>query len=65
VNYHLEHHLLVFVPCWKLREVQALLLARGLGGRMERAASYVEVLARATGGVTWAGPRPRAGTDIP
>jgi fatty acid desaturase len=50
-NYHLEHHLLVFVPCWKLREVQARLLARGLGGRMERAASYVEVLARASGGV--------------
>ena len=49
VNYHLEHHLLVFVPCWKLREVRALLLAKGLGGRMERAASYVEVLARATG----------------
>ena len=48
VNYHLEHHLLVFVPCWKLREVQALLLARNLGGRMERAASYVEVLARVT-----------------
>ena len=48
VNYHLEHHLLVFVPCWKLREVQALLLAKDLGGRMERAASYVEVLARVT-----------------
>jgi fatty acid desaturase len=48
VNYHLEHHLLVFVPCWKLREVQALLLAKDLGGRMERAASYVEVLSRVT-----------------
>lgn len=48
VNYHLEHHLLVFVPCWKLREVQALLLAKELGGRMERAGSYAEVLARVT-----------------
>jgi fatty acid desaturase len=48
VNYHLEHHLLVFVPCWKLRQVRALLLAKGLGGRMERAGSYAEVLARAT-----------------
>jgi fatty acid desaturase len=65
VNYHLEHHLLVFVPCWKLREVRALLLAKGLGGRMERAASYVEVLVRATSGITCAGARPRAGTDIP
>ena len=65
VNYHLEHHLLVFVPCWKLREVRALLLAKGLGGRMERGASYVEVLVRATGGIIPAGARPRAGTDIP
>jgi fatty acid desaturase len=48
VNYHLEHHLLVFVPCWKLLDVQALLLAKDLGGRMERAASYVEVLSRVT-----------------
>lgn len=48
VNHHLEHHLLVFVPCWKLPAAQALLLAKGLGGRMERAASYAAVLARAT-----------------
>ena len=48
VNYHLEHHLLVFVPCWKLGRVHRLLLARGLGGRMERAGSYAEVLIRAT-----------------
>ncbi|HJR04771.1 MAG TPA: fatty acid desaturase family protein [Methylomirabilota bacterium] len=63
VNYHLEHHLLVFVPCWKLPEVQALLLARDLGGRMERAASYADVLTRVTGGVIPAAARPRAGTD--
>ena len=53
VNYHLEHHLLVFVPCWKLREVRALLMARGLGERMERAASYevqALLLARNLGG---------------
>ena len=48
VNYHLEHHLLVFVPCWKLHEVQAFLLAKRLGGRMERAASYADVLSRVT-----------------
>lgn len=48
VNYHLEHHVFVFVPCWKLPDAQALLLARNLGERMERAASYVEVLSRAT-----------------
>ena len=49
VNYHLEHHLMVFVPCWKLPRIHALLLARELGGRMERASSYAEVLARAGG----------------
>jgi fatty acid desaturase len=48
VNYHLEHHLMVFVPCWKLGEARALLMAKGLSARMERAASYTEVLARAT-----------------
>ena len=65
VSYHLEHHLLVFVPCWKLREVRALLMAKGLGGRMERAAGYVEVLARVTGGIIPSGAGPRAGTDTP
>lgn len=49
VNYHLEHHLMVFVPCWRLPRIHALLLARDLGGRMERARSYAEVLARAGG----------------
>jgi fatty acid desaturase len=46
MNYHLEHHLFVFVPCWKLPEAHALLLAKGYGPRMEAASSYVEVLRR-------------------
>ncbi|HET8530830.1 MAG TPA: fatty acid desaturase family protein [Methylomirabilota bacterium] len=50
VNYHPEHHLLVFVPCWKLGQVHAMLLAKGYGERMEQARSYVEVLGRAAGG---------------
>ena len=33
VNYHVEHHLLVFVPCWKLRSAHALLLGKGYGPR--------------------------------
>jgi fatty acid desaturase len=48
VNYHLEHHLLVFVPCWKLREAHALLVAKGYGPRMEVAPSYAAVIRRAT-----------------
>ncbi len=50
VNYHLEHHLLVFVPCWKLGQAHALLLAKGYGARMERSPSYLEVLGRAAAG---------------
>jgi len=46
----------VFVPCWKLAGVHGLLLAKDLGGRMERAGSYAEVVGRA---VTPEAPRPR------
>jgi fatty acid desaturase len=48
VNYHLEHHLFVFAPCWKLPRAHAILLAKGYGPRMERAASYLDVIRRAT-----------------
>jgi len=48
VNYHLEHHLAVFVPCWKLRELHALLMERLAGARIAQAASYWDVIALAT-----------------
>ena len=48
VNYHVEHHLLVFVPCWKLRRAHALLRAKGYAEKMERAPGYLDVLQRAT-----------------
>jgi fatty acid desaturase len=48
VNYHLEHHLLIFVPCWKLRRAHALLLAKSYGSRMERSSGYLDVIRRAT-----------------
>ena len=47
VNYHVEHHLLVFVPCWKLRRAHALLVAKGYGARMELAPGYLDVINRA------------------
>ena len=47
VNHHLEHHLLVFVSCWRLPQAHALLLAKGHGPRMERASGYVDVIRRA------------------
>jgi fatty acid desaturase len=48
VNYHVEHHLLVFVPCWKLRRAHALLGAKGYHARMETAPGYLDVVRRAT-----------------
>lgn len=47
VNYHLEHHLVMHVPCWNLPRMHALLLDRGLGPRMKTAASYGAALAEA------------------
>jgi fatty acid desaturase len=46
VNHHLEHHALVFVPCWTLAAAHALLLARGHESSMELASSYAAVLRR-------------------
>ena len=48
VNYHLEHHLLVFTPCWKLPRAHRMLCDKGLAPRMELARGYLEVLRKAT-----------------
>jgi fatty acid desaturase len=48
VNHHLEHHLLVFVPCWRLRDAHRLLLGKGHGPRMELASGYAGLVRRAT-----------------
>ena len=48
VNYHVEHHLLFWVPCYRLPRLHALLLAKGFGPRMEIRSGYVEVLKQAT-----------------
>ena len=48
VNYHLEHHLLVSVPCYNLPRMHRMLLDKGLGPRMEIRDSYAEVLGLAT-----------------
>jgi fatty acid desaturase len=47
MNYHLEHHLLVFVPCWRLPDAHALLLAKGHGPSMALASDYREAIRRA------------------
>ena len=60
VNYHLEHHLFPFAPCWRLPRLHRHLLAQGHGPRMELRCGYREVLALATAPV--AGPRPNRAT---
>lgn len=62
VNYHLEHHLFVFTPCWKLPAAHRMLLAQGLGPRMELASGYGQVLRQATA-ASDDGPRPGLSPD--
>lgn len=44
VNYHLEHHLVMHVPCYRLPAMHRLLMEKGLGPRMTLAPSYLAVL---------------------
>jgi fatty acid desaturase len=48
VNYHLEHHLLFYVPCYNLPRVHRLLCESRYAGRMEVQPSYAAVLRLAT-----------------
>ncbi len=48
VNYHLEHHLLVSCPCYRLGDAHRLLIAKGFGPRMEIQPSYAAMLRLAT-----------------
>ena len=47
VNYHLEHHMVMHVPCWRLRKMHRLLLDKGLGGDMRIAPNYGQALVEA------------------
>ena len=44
VNYHVDHHLLFYVPCYNLPKLHAMLLAKGLGPKMEIQPDYPTVL---------------------
>ena len=48
VNYHLEHHLFMFVPCWRLPQAHRALLAGGRREAMEVQPGYRAVLRAAT-----------------
>ena len=67
VNYHLEHHLFVFTPCWKLPRAHRLLRAAGLLERMEVETSYWRVLQKAcsaSSGSDRRGPRRKTASHI-
>lgn len=74
VNYHVEHHLLMWVPCYRLPAMHKMLAAKGITQRMEIRPNYLNVLKDATargidadgGGErrinrAFEGDRPRAG----
>jgi len=44
VNYHLEHHLYMWIPCYNLPRAHALFRGKGLEPRMEVRRSYGDVL---------------------
>jgi fatty acid desaturase len=48
VNYHLEHHLLFYVPCYNLPRVHRILSQSRHAERMEVQANYAAVLRLAT-----------------
>ena len=48
VNYHLEHHLLFYVPCYNLPRVHTILMRSAHAARMEVQPNYLAVLRLAT-----------------
>jgi fatty acid desaturase len=48
VNYHLEHHLLFYVPCYNLPKLHAILMRGPHAARMEVQPGYMSVLQLAT-----------------
>jgi fatty acid desaturase len=48
VNYHVDHHLLFYVPCYNLPKLHKLLLEKGYGAKMEIQPGYRAVIRLAT-----------------
>jgi len=48
VNYHAEHHLFMYLPCYRLPEAHRLLVEKGLIKRMEVRPGYLDVMRLAT-----------------
>ena len=49
VNYHLEHHLIMHMPCHSLPKVHRLMIGKGLRAEMEIGRTYWDVLRKAAG----------------
>lgn len=47
VNYHLEHHMVMHVPCHNLPKMHKALLSKGLGGQMKLADGYGQAMREA------------------
>ena len=60
VNYHLEHHLFMFVPCWRLPAAHRALVVGGRREKLEVQPGYRAVLQLATSRLadSHRGPRP-------
>lgn len=58
VNYHVDHHLLFYVPCFNLPKLHALLLEKGYGPSMEIRKNYAEILRMAASKPDAAVPQP-------
>jgi fatty acid desaturase len=48
VNYHVDHHLLFYVPCYNLPTLHKMLLEKGYGPRMEIQPNYLSIWKLAT-----------------
>lgn len=48
VNYHVEHHLMMWVPCYHLPKARRFLIENGHGDRMESKKGFLSVLRMAT-----------------
>jgi fatty acid desaturase len=48
VNYHLEHHLIMWVPCYRLPLLRRFLFDNGYGEQIETTRGYLEVLRKVT-----------------
>ena len=59
VNYHLEHHLLLWVPCYRLPQLRRFLFDNGYGERIETERGYLAVLDKVTSARDDAGSGPR------